>query len=116
MIVRKDPGPDDTGIRYYRPKPYLFIGPGAATKDSGSDSKTPPPKSVEPASYAADAATPDHTPKPALLPILMRIEYLPDYSDEYSINMTPGLGIAQLGVNLDHGWNLTSVNAKTDQK
>lgn len=27
--VVKNPGPEDTGIRYYRPKPYLMISPGA---------------------------------------------------------------------------------------
>jgi hypothetical protein len=30
--VIKNPGPDDTGVRYYRPKPYLLVQPAA---DSG---------------------------------------------------------------------------------
>lgn len=81
MIVQKAPRPDDTGIRFYRPKPYLYIGP--------SDQK--------------DQVT-------------MHIEYLPDYSEEYSIRMNPGLGTTKLTVALEHGWNLTSVNAETDQK
>ncbi|HEY1599921.1 MAG TPA: hypothetical protein VGG64_09985 [Pirellulales bacterium] len=84
MIVRKDPAPNDTGIRFYRPKPYLFIGP------------------------AEKADKPDQ--------VTMKIEYLPDYSEEYSIRTKPGLGTTKMEVHLDQGWNLVSVNSETDQK
>jgi hypothetical protein len=95
MVVKKAPGDHDKGIRFYRPKPYLFVGPGEPPKPNNQDG------------YSARIAG---------VPVVMRIEYLPDYSDEYSIRMTPGLGTTDLTVALDKGWNLTSVNAKTDQK
>lgn len=51
-----------------------------------------------------------------LQPVVIRIEYLPDYSEEYSIRVTPGLGQAELNVKLENGWNLNAVNSKTDQE
>lgn len=94
MVVRKHPGPKDTGIRFYRPKPYLFIGPAGAAKEG-----------AEPVGEQL-----------TMLPVVMRVEYLPDYSEEYSIKMRPGLGTTKLTVALQDGWNLTSVNAETDQQ
>jgi hypothetical protein len=46
----------------------------------------------------------------------MEIKYLPDYNEEYSIKLRPGIGTGSLGINLQDGWNLTSVNMQTDQK
>lgn len=31
--VKKDPGPHDRGVRYYRPKPYLFLEPALGKSD-----------------------------------------------------------------------------------
>jgi hypothetical protein len=88
MLVKQHPGPNDCGIRFYRPKPFLFIGPAESKAEKSS----------------------------AIQPVVIRLDYLPDYEEEYSIRMTPGLGQADLNVALEHGWNLTSVNAKTDQR
>jgi hypothetical protein len=44
------------------------------------------------------------------------IDYLPDYSEEYSIHMKTGLGQNNTQVSLEHGWNLTAVNVNVDTK
>jgi len=81
--ITKDPGPKDTGIRYYRPKPYLLLQPVAEGKDNDQH-------------------------------VAISLEYLPDYTEEYSINVRPGLGSANVSVKLDDGWNLTSLNQELD--
>lgn len=140
MVVNKDPGPHDKGIRFYRPKPYLFIGPAgaAASASDGSKANEAPaaPEAMSVRRAPGDADDPCKAledkidaiagkldkalnQKPATLtlqPVLIRIEYLPDYSEEYSIRVTPGLGQANLEVKLENGWNLNAVTATTDQE
>lgn len=149
MVVTKNPGPEDRGIRYYRPKPYLFIGPAqsgtdkpAATPASPSATHTPGTLSpANPSSHRAVAEQSDQNitvlggqqsgsthltsnlhlaedapPVKTSIPVTIRLEYLPDYNEEYSIRVTPGLGQAALNVSLQNGWNLNSVDAKTDQR
>lgn len=84
-VVKKNPGPDDTGIRYYRPKPYLFV--------------TPQLKS-------------DGTPTDGM--VALRIEMLPDYSEEYSIHVNTGWGQNKTSVTLEDGWKLTQINVDMD--
>lgn len=86
VIVRQNPSANDTGIRYYRPKPYLLIA--ALDKDT--------------------AASPDY--------VSITLDYLPDFSEEYSIDVRPGLGIADVGVTLEDGWNLVAINQKLDSQ
>ena len=112
MVVRKHPGPKDTGIRFYRPKPYLFIGPGGPAKEAAGKGDQ---KAGESGGEKCESVSKPET-ELTLLPVVMRVEYLPDYSEEYSIKMRPGLGITKLAVTLTDGWNLTSVNAETDQQ
>jgi hypothetical protein len=135
MVVTKDPKPHDKGIRFYRPKPYLFIGPAGGAVSSSSDKGggnkgDVPPQEALPAPPAEETQATSYTegadgktklamtdpPVLATVPVTMHIEYLPDYSEEYSIRVTPGLGQAELNVQLQNGWNLNSVDAKTDQK
>jgi hypothetical protein len=84
-IVKKAPGPDDCGVRYYRPKPYLMIKPMV-------DKKGEP---VE--GYVSIETT-----------------TLPDYSEEYSIHVRSGLGSNHTSITLQDGWNLTHLNVETD--
>jgi hypothetical protein len=86
VIVRQSPTADDKGIRYYRPKPYLLVS--ALQKDT--------------------TASPDY--------VSITLDYLPDFSEEYSINVRPGLGIAEVNVGLEDGWNLVSLNQKLDSQ
>jgi hypothetical protein len=70
--VNKDPGPRDTGIRYYRPKPYLLITHADPTGRT----------------------------------IKLKLEYLPDFNEEYSIKTR----FRKTKVALKDGWNLIGVN------
>lgn len=157
VVVHKDPGEHDKGIRYYRPKPYLFIVPdggGGGGKAAFTVTQGAPLKiqqettasaaagdaAVRQAAYQAghpqQPAAPQATPTPAgpsLAPSLpvrpqasgggqeptkisISMMYMPDFAEEYSIQLRPGLGIGELNVKLDNGWNLTSVGIKTDQQ
>ncbi|MCS7471615.1 hypothetical protein NZK35_33625 [Stieleria sp. ICT_E10.1] len=92
--IRAAPGPDDTGIRYYRPKPYLRIEPGGSVVTEGKVSTTRPSDEF----------------------VAISLEYLPDFSEEYSIDVRPGLGSAHVSVGLTDGWNLTSLNQELDSQ
>lgn len=91
VIVRAHPQPNDPGIRFYRPKPYL---------------------KVEPAEVAIDKN------QTSIVPGLVRISlaYLPDFSEEYSIDVRSGLGIANVGIKLQDGWNLTEISQELDSQ
>ncbi len=48
----------------------------------------------------------------------MRISlvYLPDFSEEYAIDVRSGLGIANVGIKLEDGWNLTEISQELDSQ
>lgn len=83
----KNPDDCNTGLRYYRPKPYLFVG--STVVGEKADAK---------------AAA------------VIRLEYLPDYEEEYAVEIYPGLGANDLQISLENGWNLTSFHGKTEQQ
>lgn len=85
--VVKNPGSDDCGIRYYRPKPYLLITPHE------NQDQIPTEEYVR-----------------------IELEFLPDFSEEYSIHIRPGLGTNQTSVTLEDGWNLTALNVELDSQ
>lgn len=91
VIVRANPTASDRGIRYYRPKPYL---------------------KVEPAEVALEKN------QTAIVPGVVRISlvYLPDFSEEYAIDVRSGLGIANVGIKLENGWNLTEISQELDSQ
>jgi hypothetical protein len=86
-LVKKNPGPDDCGVRYYRPKPYLMVKP--AVNKNGEP--VPGYVSLEPTT-------------------------LPDFSEEYSIHIRPGLGSNETNITLEDGWKLTGLNVAVDSK
>jgi len=88
-IVRQNPGPRDRGIRYYRPKPYLLVQPTPVKEDA----------EVRQDRY-----------------VQISLDYLPDFSEEYSINVRTGLGSNDTTITLEDGWKLTSINQKLDSK
>ncbi len=94
VLVRKSPGPADTGIRYYRPKPYLRIEPAGQVATEGKKSTVTPSDEY----------------------VAISLEYLPDFSEEYSIDVRPGLGSANVSIGLADGWNLTSINQELDSE
>lgn len=148
--VKKVRGDHTKGVRYYRPKPYLFITGEIAS--AGEDKKpvmsvfqdsplevkvaekpTNPSKvALASAKQPRDIAEDDQRTNrvggnggldnkvacdpPILQKISMKLEYLPDFSEEYAINLKPGLGSGKFDFKLENGWNLTSLNAETDQQ
>ncbi|WP_156514870.1 hypothetical protein [Planctomyces sp. SH-PL14] len=150
-MVHKNPTAKDKGVRYYRPKPYLFVsldsapdagkpaitatttikqaaplqfqqmtadvgGAGRIQLASGNEPPAPrpgqAPETVEHPPARPGGAVLDGT-KPK---ISIQMMYMPDFAEEYSIQLQPGLGIGELNIKLDNGWNLTSVGIKTDQQ
>ncbi|MEZ6152838.1 MAG: hypothetical protein R3C09_22295 [Pirellulaceae bacterium] len=91
VIVRAHPQPSDRGIRFYRPKPYL---------------------KVEPAEVAIDKN------QTSIVPGVVRISlvYMPDFSEEFAIDVRSGLGIANVGIKLQDGWNLTEISQELDSQ
>ena len=86
--VIKNPDDCDTGVRYYRPKPYLLIKPMI-------NSKTGEPMS----GY-----------------VTLEQAILPDFSEEYSIHVKTGLGTNDTEITLKDGWRLDSLNVKLDSQ
>lgn len=91
VVVTPHPGPDTKGIRFYRPKPYLKVVP--AVVQVGKDSTE-----VEPSL------------------VTISLEYLPDFSEEYAIDVRSGLGIAEVSLKLEDGWNLTEISQSLDSQ
>ena len=91
VVVRSNPTAHDKGIRYYRPKPYLKIEPAEI-------------------GIAKD--------KTQLVPSLVRISlvYLPDFAEEYAIDVRTGFGTADVGIKLEDGWNLTEISQDLDSQ
>lgn len=85
--IVKNPKDDDTGLRFYRPKPYLMVKP--MTNKSG-----------EPVSGFVSLET----------------KMLPDFSEEYSVHVRPGIGSNDTQITLTDGWNLTALNVDVDSQ
>jgi hypothetical protein len=94
VLVRHNPGPQDTGIRYYRPKPYLKVEPAGVRETEGRTTTVTPSDEY----------------------VSISLEYLPDFSEEYSIDVRPGLGVAEVSIALEDGWNLTAINQTLDSQ
>jgi hypothetical protein len=85
--VHKNPGADDCGVRYYRPKPYLMVKPMT-----------------------------DHGGLPVDGHVQLEQVILPDFSEEYSIHVRSGLGTNDTEISLEDGWNLTALNVDIDSQ
>ena len=92
----QNPSSCDTGVRYYRPKPYLFISPLAQSVQSGTGSST------------------RTTTTPSDQFVNIQLQYLPDFAEEYSIDVSPRLGRSNVMITLEDGWNLTAINQDLD--
>jgi hypothetical protein len=90
VIVHANPSQHDKGIRYYRPKPYLKIEPAEVSKAD---------QQIE-----------------TLRMVKISLVYLPDFSEEYSIDVRSGFGTADVGIKLDDGWNLTEISQDLDSQ
>ncbi|QDT86041.1 hypothetical protein [Gimesia chilikensis] len=98
--VKKNPADKDKGIRYYRPKPYLFIYPaGRETTTYNKEGKEQ--------QMVADKS--DEF-------VNIELQYLPDFSEEYAIDVRTGFGTANVEITLEDGWNLTGINQNLDSQ
>lgn len=48
--------------------------------------------------------------------VQISLEYLPDFSEEYSIRVRAGLGVNKTKITLKDGWNLTQLDAELDSQ
>ena len=97
--VLPNPSPHDKGIRYYRPKPYLLVSSGVAETTVSEREKTVTTKSVPDPKY-----------------VNIQLVYLPDFEEEYAIDVRTGFGTADVEITLEEGWNLTGINQKLDSR
>ena len=85
--IVKNPKDNDTGLRFYRPKPYLMVKP-MTNKDG----------------------------VPVSGFVTMETKMLPDFAEEYSVHVRPGIGVNETEITLSEGWNLTALNVKVDSQ
>ena len=98
VSVQRTLSRNDPGIRYYRPKPYLFISPSGSTSTQFGSNGMP----ARSTTTQSDEF------------VQIELQYLPDFSEEYSINVRPGVGSANVSLTLEQGWNLTALNQNLD--
>ncbi len=91
VCVTPNPGPRAKGVRYYRPKPYLKVVP--AEVQVGRDANEIQPSLVS-----------------------ISLEYLPDFAEEYAIDVRSGWGVADVSFKLEDGWNLTEISQDLDSQ
>lgn len=111
VVVRPNPGEHTKGIRYYRPKPYLLVTPSGATATVTESTTTTPPgdsgNTVEVKRTTEATAISQQY-------VTLKLEYLPDFSEEYAIDVRTGVGTADVQITLEDGWKLTSLNQDLD--
>ncbi len=95
--VIANPTARDQGIRYYRPKPYLLVTSGTTQVTKGEDSST--------TTIVPDAQY-----------VNIQLQYLPDFAEEYALDVRTGFGSANVGITLENGWNLITVNQDLDSQ
>ena len=97
--VIANPKPHQKGIRYYRPKPYLLVTSGQNAVVTNQADKTVTKTTVPDKKY-----------------VNIQLQYLPDFEEEYALDVRTGFGTADVGIKLEDGWNLTEINQKLDSK
>ena len=123
----------DNGVVYYRPMPYLLVvnlpadDPAADSEKKNNSEKDNSSKKDSPAKDSGEAPT-DSTktsPSPpsdtsfsaATKQHFVKLVYLPDFSQAYAVTSSTGLwGSAQLNIQLQDGWMLTTLGANADSK
>ncbi|MDA0832105.1 MAG: hypothetical protein O2955_08340 [Planctomycetota bacterium] len=110
--VTKNPTRWNKGIRYYRPKPYLFIQPIAAetkvTTETQEDATAVPPKKATKTTEARTGVSDRF--------VEIKLQWLPDFSEEYAIKVHSGFGTNTTNITLENGWNLTAINQTLDSQ
>lgn len=105
------------GVRYYLPKPYLVITRDVATAQPKITKTTSTTKEDGKETKKDTTTTENVLPKQDGAPTYaMQIVYLPDLKTKAYIKLNPTLGSAEVSINLEDGWKLTSLNIKSDSK
>ncbi len=97
VTVKPNPGPNTKGIRYYRPKPYLLLTPFEHAKTDSTEEGT---------TTTITGLSSEH--------VKINLEWLPDFAEEYAIQVQPGVGTVNSKVTLENGWNLTQIDTEID--
>jgi hypothetical protein len=97
--VLPNPTVHDKGIRYYRPKPYLMVTSGVAEVTTSEKDKTVSTTTVPDPRY-----------------VNIQLVYLPDFEEEYAIDVRTGFGTADVSIKLEDGWNLTEISQNLDSQ
>ncbi len=126
---------DSSGVRFYRPKPHVWITravpPDKVNVESkqtktteatpGSMTKTTehpgPPKEVLKENSDGTIETTEGYVKSSMgTTYEAKIVFLPDYSQEFVVQWKSGLGSASPSFTLTDGWNLTAFDSTVDSK
>lgn len=103
-------GTDDSGVRFYRPAPHVWITKAVPSekvniettkiseKDESSSKDKTVLRSIAGVGYSA------------------QLVMLPDYSQEYVVCWSTGIGSVEPNFTLTDGWNLTAFASKADSK
>ncbi len=102
----RDVKENEPGVRFYRPALHVWITAAAPPDKVNTEKVTTgaPPKTTETIT--------------SLLPkaFTAQLVMLPDLSKEFIVQWRAGIGTARPKVTLSDGWNLTNIEAETQQK
>ena len=131
-VTHVAPGDVSSGIHFNRPRPYLLISKqikAASLKITKEEAKTEPstdlsqvekaPKVAEKTTLIKGATTVMKATSEDVAPTIeytSKIIYLPDPSQEYTVEMHSGIGSANGSVKLVDGWMLAEFGGTADSK
>ncbi len=104
--------PDDTGIRFYRPAPHIWILNAPLSEKINTvvseqkDTNNPKLEKTTTATVSS-ITSPGYT---------AQIVMLPDFSNEYIIQWSAGIGSVNPNFTLQEGWNLNNFNSTIESK
>jgi len=96
LRVIPHPTSRDPGVRFYRPKPYLFLSPASTGGTSARTAASP---------LAGEGEL-----------VAIELRYLPGFEEEYALDVRAGWGVANVKIELEDGWNLVNLNQELDSK
>ncbi len=102
----KNVGADASGIRFFRPAPHVWL-----TKAPASDKVNTAQTVTKDSSVAGKETTSTATVSTATDGYSATVVMLPDYSKEYIVQWSAGMGSVTPNLTLAEGWNLTAFNS-----
>lgn len=105
----------EKGIPFHKPQPYLLVQhtkkPAVFTLETVEEPVVPgdPSKGTRKTTRPVKIVNEDFE-------TTYQILYLPNLDEQYGLKIDGGLGTASANFKLDHGWQLTGMDAKVDSK